>query len=253
MIGILKEGGNVFKNQHGQALTQRINQTDVRSTIAWLEELTGLELQDNALGSTGRKPTSGDLDLAVDANQVTKEQLANRLTQWVQSYKLKPEDYIRKSGISVHFKTPINGNPKMGYVQTDFMFLKDVPFSKFVLSAPGDSNYRGQDRNVLMNSIAKSMGYKLNQNAGLMTRTEPNQLISNDPDKIAKILLNNRATRDDLHSVETILAALENDPQRDAKLHDFAGYLEKSGRQLPQLESSAHPSNWFKYINQRLK
>ena len=38
MMKIL-EGGNVFKNQHGQALTQRINQTDVKPTLAWLEEM----------------------------------------------------------------------------------------------------------------------------------------------------------------------------------------------------------------------
>jgi hypothetical protein len=226
---ILAEGGNIFKDASGRALTQRINQTDVKSTIAWLEQLTGLELQDNALGSTGRKPTSGDLDLAVDANQVTKEQLVQRLSQWAVSHGLKPEENIRKSGISVHLKTPINGRPESGYVQTDFMFLKDVPFSKFILSAPANSNYRGQDRNVLMNSIAKSMGYKLNQNAGLMTRTEPNELISNDPDQIAKILLNNRATEKDLYSVETIIAALEKDPKKDAKLADAREHFAREG------------------------
>ena len=68
----LKEGGNVFKNSKGQALTQRINQTDVKPTLAWLEELVpGLDLQNNTLGSTGIKATSGDLDIAVDANTVT--------------------------------------------------------------------------------------------------------------------------------------------------------------------------------------
>jgi len=235
---ILSEGGNIFKDAGGRALTQRINQTDVKSTIAWLEQLTGLELQDNALGSTGRKPTSGDLDLAVDANQITKEQLVQRLSQWAVSHGLKPEENIRKSGISVHLKTPINGRPGSGYVQTDFMFLKDVPFSKFILSAPANSNYRGQDRNVLMNSMAKSMGYKLNQSAGLMTRTEPNELISNDPDQIAKILLNNRATEKDLYSVETIISALEKDPNRDAKLADAREHFAREGVPFSNTKSS---------------
>ena len=226
---IIKEGGNIFKDANGRALTQRINQTDVRSTIAWLEELTGLELQDNALGSTGRKPTSGDLDLAVDANQVTKDQLYNKLAQWATSHGFKPEDYVRKSGISVHLKTPINGRPDQGYVQTDFMFLKDVPFSKFILSAPGDSKYRGVDRNILINSMAKSMGHKLSQVAGLMTRTEPSKLITNDPDQLAKILLNKNATADDLHSVETIIRALEKDPKRDEKLKDAREHFAREG------------------------
>jgi uncharacterized protein (DUF1778 family) len=224
----LTEGGNIFKDASNRALTQRINQTDVKTTIAWLEQLTGMDLQDATLGSTGRKPTSGDLDLAVDANQYTKEQLVARLTQWAQSHELRPEEYIRKSGISVHLKTPINGRPDQGYVQTDFMFLKDVPFSKFILSAPADSNYKGQDRNVLMNSIAKSMGYKLNQTAGLQHRVS-NEIISNDPDQIAKILLNKSATRNDLHSVETIVAALDKDPQKDEKLKDAREHFAREG------------------------
>jgi hypothetical protein len=234
----LTEGGNIFKDASGRALTQRINQTDVRSTIAWLEQLTGMDLQDNTLGSTGRKPTSGDLDLAVDANQFTKEQMVAQLTQWAQMNKLKPEEYIRKSGISVHFKTPINGRPDSGYVQTDFMFLKDVPFSKFILSAPADSAYKGQDRNVLMNSIAKSMGYKLNQTAGLQDRAT-NEIISNDPDAIAQILLNKRATRNDLHSVETIISALEKDPKKDDKLADAREHFAREG--VPFMEGMELP------------
>jgi len=234
----LSEGGNIFKDASGRALTQRINQTDVKSTIAWLEQLTGLDLQDNTLGSTGRKPTSGDLDLAVDANQFTKEQMVAQLTQWAQMNKLKPEEYIRKSGISVHFKTPINGRPDSGYVQTDFMFLKDVPFSKFILSAPADSNYKGQDRNVLMNSVAKSMGYKLNQTAGLQDRAT-NEIISNDPDAIAKILLNKSATREDLLSVESIVRALEKDPQKDEKLKDAREHFAREG--VPFMEGMELP------------
>jgi hypothetical protein len=235
----LNEGGNIFKDASNRALTQRINQTDVRPTIAWLEQLTGMDLQDATLGSTGRKPTSGDLDLAVDANQFTKEQMVAQLTQWAQMNKLKPEEYIRKSGISVHFKTPINGRPDSGYVQTDFMFLKDVPFSKFILSAPADSAYKGQDRNVLMNSIAKSMGYKLNQTAGLQDRAT-NEIISNDPDQIAKILLNKSATREDLLSVESIVGALEKDPNKDAKLKDAREHFAREG--VPFMEGMELPS-----------
>jgi hypothetical protein len=235
----INEGGNIFKDASNRALTQRINQTDVRPTIAWLEQLTGMDLQDATLGSTGRKPTSGDLDLAVDANQFTKEQMVAQLTQWAQMNKLKPEEYIRKSGISVHFKTPIAGNPDKGYVQTDFMFLKDVPFSKFILSAPADSAYRGQDRNVLMNSIAKSMGYKLNQTAGLQDRAT-NEIISNDPDVIAQILLNKGATREDLLSVETIVAALEKDPEKDDKLKDAREHFAREG--VPFMEGMELPA-----------
>ncbi len=169
------EGGNVFRDADGRALTQRINQTDVKSTLAWLEELVpGLDLQNNTLGSTGIKDTSGDLDIAVDTAEVTKEQMVAQLTSWAQSQGFRPEEWVRKSGTAVHFRTPINGRPDLGYVQTDFMFLNNVPWSKFVLGAmPADSKYKGRERNVLMNSIAKSLGYKLNQIAGIQRRDDP--------------------------------------------------------------------------------
>jgi hypothetical protein len=231
------EGGNVFKDGDGRAVTQRINQTDVKPTLAWLEELVpGLDLQNNTLGSTGIKDTSGDLDIAVDVAQVTKEQMVAQLTRWAQSHGFKPEEWVKKSGTAVHFKTPINGNPDKGFVQTDFMFLNNVPWSKFVLGAmPADSKYKGRERKVLMNSIAKSMGYKLNQIAGIADR-DTNKIITDDPDRVAKLLLNRTATRQDLASVETILQALSTDPKRDTKLADFKQHMEREG--LPFLESA---------------
>ena len=230
----LLEGGNVFKDQEGHALTQRINQTDVKPTVAWLEQMTNLPLLDNMLGSTGRKPTSGDLDLAVDANQISKEDLEAHLKSWALSQKLKPDEYVKKTGTSVHFKTPINGDPGKGYVQTDFMFMRDVPWSSFFLTAPANSEYKGRDRNILVNSIAKSLGYKLNQNAGIQDRAS-NELITNSPDEAAKLLLGKNATRDDLYSVETILAKLANDPKRDEKLADARDHFKKNG--IPFVES----------------
>jgi hypothetical protein len=240
MIGVLKEGGNVFKGADGEALTQRINQTDVKPTLAWLEQmLPGLDIQGNTLGSTGIKDTSGDLDVAVDSSQLTKLQLTTRLQQWAQSHGFKPEEYVKQTGAGVHFKTPIAGNPSKGYVQTDFMFLKNVPWSKFVLGAmPADSQYKGRERNVLMNSLAKAQGYKLNQIAGIADRTT-NEIISDDPDQVAKMLLTKTATRADLASVESILAALKNDPNRDNKLADFREHMKREG--LPFMEGQSEP------------
>ena len=116
------------------------------------------------------------------------------------------------------------------------MFLKNVPWSKFVLGAmPADSKYKGKERNVLMNSIAKSMGYKLNQIAGIADRNT-NEIITDDPDAVAKMLLNKTATRQDLASVESILQALSTDPKREIKLADFREHMKREG--LPFLEST---------------
>jgi hypothetical protein len=89
-----------------------------------------------------------------------------------------------------------------------------------------------------MNSIAKSMGYKLNQTAGLQDRAT-NAIISNDPDVIAKILLNRQATREDLYSVESIVAALDNDPKKDEKLKDAREHFAREG--VPFMEGMELP------------
>ena len=259
----LLEGGNAFKDANGRALTQRINQTDIDPTVTWLEELTGLDLHgeldpDTAdashpqgyperwLGSTGKKDSSGDLDLGIDANEFTKDQMVALLSQWCAGYRFKPEDYIKKSGSIVHFKTPIDGRPDRGYVQTDFTFLLKPKWSQFVLSGGLGSQYQGRERNVMMNSIAKIMGYKLNQNDGIADRVT-NKLITDDPDKTAKLLLNPRATRADLRNVESILKALEKDPKREAKLADFKQHMERLG--LPFLESETPPVTGYTEVN----
>lgn len=246
----IDEGGNIFKDAAGQSLTQRISREDIPSTLTWLEKLLpGLELQSNTLGSTGLKPSSGDIDLAVDANRVTKEQLVQKLSDWAASQNQDPKDWVKKSGISVHFKTPIGGNARKGFVQTDFMFVPKPQFSKFILRQDPNSEYKGATRNVLINSIAKSMGYKLNQTSGIEDRST-GKLISDDPDRIAKILLTPRASQEDLASVERVMAALASDPRREAKLADFRDHMQRSGTPLD--ENVDTEVNWMARLRDRI-
>ena len=79
MANNLYEGGNVFKLTDGQPATTRISRENVVPTVQWLEQLTGLNLVDNMLGSTGRKETSGDLDLGIDETKITKDVLIQQL------------------------------------------------------------------------------------------------------------------------------------------------------------------------------
>jgi hypothetical protein len=212
---LVMEGGNIFKDASGQAITTRINQADIKPTIQWLENITGLPLVDNTLGSVGKKATSGDLDIAVDQKAIGKDELVAKLSQWVQSKGEDPKAWVRKSGISVHFLTPIDGNVQRGYVQTDFMFGDDIEQMKFGLHSAGDaSKYSGADRNLLMSSIAKSQGdLKYSWQKGLMNRSTE-QILSTNPDVIAATLIGQGATRKDFDSVESIMAALAKTPKR---------------------------------------
>jgi hypothetical protein len=230
----LLEGGNVFKDAQGQPATQRINQADVPATIAYLENVLGMEFpEERWLGSTGRKPTSGDLDLAVDLSEINKDQLAAKLTQFVQSQKQDPREWVRKGG-EVHFRTPIAGDPNKGYVQTDFMFFPNLDWGTFYYGGAEGSNYKGMNRNVLMSSLAKVQGLKVGAN-GMISRTT-DQLVrgGQDPNYVAKVLLGPAFSRENLKNVESIYTALSNDPDREVKLKDFREYLAREGLQEPQ-------------------
>jgi hypothetical protein len=179
--------------------------------------------------------------MAVDASEISKEQLAAKLTQWAVSHGEDPKAWVKKAG-EVHLRTPINGNPQNGYVQTDFMFFPNLDWGQFYYGGSEDSAYKGMNRNVLMSSIAKQQGLKVGAN-GMFSRTT-NQLVNGgmDPDYVAKTLLGANATRDNLKNVESIYAALSTDPKRDAKLADFREYLDREGLQEPTsvAESDTH-------------
>jgi hypothetical protein len=240
-MNLLKEGGNVFKDKQGQPLTQRINQADVPGTIQWLESVLGMDLsgeKDPAtgypsrwLGSTGKKATSGDLDIAIDTNEISKGELANKLTQFITGQQLDPREWVKQGG-EVHFRTPINGDANRGYVQTDFMFFPNLDWGQFYYGGGTDSAYKGMNRNVLMSSIAKSLGLKVGAN-GVFSRSSE-KLVTQDPDQLAKWLLGPNFNREHLKNVESIYAALSNDPDMDAKLKDFREYLAREGIQEPQ-------------------
>jgi hypothetical protein len=246
----LLEGGNVFKDADGKPLTGRINQSDVPATVAWLEQLTGIEFpRERWLGSTGKAPTSGDMDLAVDANEVSKEQLAAKLTQWIVSHKLPPAEWIKKGG-EVHLRTPIQGRPELGYVQTDFMFFPNLDWGTFYYNQGAGSAYKGMNRAVLMSSIAKHYGLKLGAN-GVFSRAS-NELLTMDPDEAARMILGPRATRDNLSTVETIFAALANDKDREVKIKDFRDYLTKEGLQQPDAVKEDADAHFLARLRDRI-
>ena len=237
----ITEGGNVFKLADGSEATQRINKADVVPTVQWLEGLTGLNLVDNMLGSTGYKETSGDLDLAVDVSKISKDVLVQQLLK----KGIEATD-IKKTGDSVHLKTPINGNPENGYVQTDFM-MGDPNFQRFSMTgSPEGSPFKGMHRHVLLASIAKAQGMKWSYKNGLMDRAT-NEVISKDPSEIAHKLFNGSAA--DLASVETILAKIKNLPNYNALVADAKETLGKENVQLPETQQatvSEGSAAWFK-------
>lgn len=233
----LREGGNVFKGADKQPLTRRIKREEIAATIAFLERSTGIDFsldkdEDDVpikwLGTTGRKADSGDLDLSVDAGEVDKKQLAAKLIE------LFGKDSVRMTGDSVHLKTAIEGDAANGFAQTDFMFSDDPQFQQFsVRGGLPDSPYKGEHRHIVLSSIARARGLKYSYKNGVMDPAT-DEVITKDPNKMAKDLLGQTAGINDIKSVESILAYIKKLPNYEELISAARETLSRQGVELPK-------------------
>jgi hypothetical protein len=237
MSDLLIEGGNVFKGADKEPLTRRIKREEIPGTIAYLEKEIGVDFSMDKdeegvpvkwLGTTGRKADSGDLDLSVDANEIDKKDFAAKLLA------IFGKDSVKLSGDSVHLKTPINGDPNNGFAQTDFMFSDDPTWQQFsVRGGLPDSPYKGEHRHILLSSIARARGLKYSYKNGLMD-PETDTTITKDPNKMAKDLLGQTATANDIKSVESITAYIKKLPNYEELVASARETLGKQGVELPE-------------------
>lgn len=245
----LLEGGGVFKDDAGSILTLSISKADVLPTVQWLETITGLELTDYMLGTTGKKEMSGDLDLAIDSNKVSKDEFVANLSAYITKKGGNPKDWIRKSGISVHFKTPIKGDEDNGYVQADFMFGEPNWLKWSMTGGREGSDLKGSHRHIILASIAKTKGLKWSFQNGLVNR-ETNDVITKDPNEIAKKLLGLSATSKNIEDPEAIIDYIIKLPNYEELVADARDTLSKDGVELPtanKLESYTPGTNaWFR-------
>ena len=250
---ILKEGGNIFKTDQG-AITQRIATKDVQASIDFIEKITGLTYdEEDWLGTTGKKNdpdgefeknSSGDLDLNTDANKISKEQLIAKLTAWLKTQgvddadimnvgRKKTDGWIKDAGDQVHFRTPIAGSDKNGFVQTDFMFTDNPDFQRGAKRG-GTPQFGGTDRAILLSAIARGRGLKFSPKFGLVDPTKGDEVIAATWDKIAPLLLGKGAKEPDTHTVETMLAFLKKDPNYEELIAPWKETMAKAGKEVPE-------------------
>ena len=179
------------------------------------------------IGSAGfKKVPPGDIDLMIESDDLVKQFNTATEKDPVKAAKKALEEYLKKkgyestmSGRNVHVGIPFDG----GVAQVDYMVIEDVPtVAPYHQHGPRgsyeDPDFKGSDIFIVINSIGKALGLKFDAFSGKLMRRDDNSVVARDRDAVAKILLNPNATADDLNSVKSILKALANDPERDAKL-----------------------------------
>ena len=239
---IILEGGNIFKGADKQPLTQRIKREDIPATVAWLEKVSGLPFPTTTwLGSTGKKATSGDLDLQVDANTTDKD----TLVQILLAAGVAKTD-IKKSGDSVHVKAPIAGDPANGFAQADLMFTDDPAWQSFAMAGSGEGSVLpGMARHIILSSIVAELqpNLKWSYKNGLVFR-DTNQPYENgkSPATLSKVTGIPVAK---LNSADDIVAAIKGASNYEQLIGRARETLEKSDIQLPESAPLPGTGAWF--------
>jgi len=177
--------------------------------------LNPLGLNSVAIGSA-HTPTpgemSGDMDLQVDLDEVkakfkTDDDKAARksLAQFVQDRGFQ----VRQAGVNVFVRLPVGDE----FYQVDLETIPNVAkVSRYHQhKIPKGSVYKGVGKQLMLAQLAKSKGYMYSAWQGLFARTPENkkgELVADEWDAIAQVLLGPNATGDNIDSVEAIMASL---------------------------------------------
>lgn len=146
----LKEGGYALKNTG----VTRIKREDIPATVQHVSQVSGIPIEDlHPLGSVGKTPDSGDIDLAVDSSKYDGQKIHDHLIK-----QLGEENGTYNKGTKVaSYAFPIANDQSKGLVQVDLMFTANTDWAKFSYHSPGtESKYKGAIRNILLMGVASS-------------------------------------------------------------------------------------------------
>jgi len=204
----LNEGGNVFD---GTTDFEHSMIPGIMKSVNTVLSKIGIKAIPIGSGATPTKgKVSGDLDMIVDVAALKDHFNMPDEPDKVIRQKLRQLFDLAgfetaQSGTSVHVKVPMGDHAH----QVDIMVVPNAAnAAKFhTHSIPAGSKWKGVNKQIAMAKLAKDKGMKWSPYKGLFNR-ETNELVSDNIDQIAKLLLGPNASGKDLGSVESIMSAL---------------------------------------------
>ena len=250
---------------HAIVESDRINKEDIAGVIATAKSMIPKQLLKNMqleIGSSGYKIDSGDIDLFVEAADVVALFKTQNEKDPVKVAKKKLGEFFtqknihnvvngRNVSIAVPYRQKTSNQDKVA--QVDVMVIQDAaivaPYHQHGPRGMYDvePEFKGEPIFILMNSIGKALGLKFDAFGGKLMKRDDNTVVGRTRDEVAKILLNPKATGDDLNSVRTIMNALRNDKKREDKL---AQAYDDQRKGLITLPESVQPGSatWFRSL-----
>ena len=245
-----------------------VKKDDVRSIVERARSLLPPEIAQSLqvdIGSAGFKIESGDIDLMVEADDVVKFFNTAESRDPVKDAKQLFKQYFEQQGVksvvsgrNVHIGIPYTDQQgRQLLAQVDVMVVPEAamvaPWHRHgprgVYDEPG---FKGSDVFVLMSSLAKYKNLKFDAFGARLMNRDNNEVVGRTRKQVAKILLGPMAKESDLNSVNTIMAALERDPEREGKL---AQARQDAARGLLRLPETAQVGTaaWFRQITDRIQ
>ena len=228
--------------------------------------LSKIGLKTYRVGS-GFRPTtgmySGDLDLQVDLDQIIdhfnaqpdpskKDTVDTANRRALAAYMNKLGFQTNQKGINVFVRTPLDG--KFYQVDLECIRKADKVSRYHQHNIPAGSTYKGVGKQLMLAMLAKEKGYVYSAWEGLYKRTPDNkkgELVADDWDEIAKVLLGLQFDGNDMDSAEAIMAALPPEYAQDLLARAKADKNWKERK--PRTESIRVGTNeWFRNMLNRL-
>ena len=241
---ILAEGGYAFRGAEGQQLTTTIRMSEVGPTLQHFSENflkpAGVERY-YPLGSTGKKSSSGDLDIVVGTGGEDTKTFKTSLLSYLQANLWAVNGEARLIGSNIAVMYPIVDSEEGNYVQIDLMLSSNPEDTAWLMSGTGDDQVKGVYRNLLLAFIAKVKSKTDGDANSKVTIQYPGGLrqqkydgkkwivqnVISDPKQILQALEIN-ADPLDVETFDELATVLASDSRYLPHLKDFEEYLATS-------------------------
>jgi hypothetical protein len=142
-------GGNAFPNMGA------ISIDEIHPTLEYIYNKLDINYRTEVLGSVGKKPFSGDIDIAVE---VPEEQQGDFVKLIRNTFGFNNVKKIGKlcstfTDIQEYDPTISCDRPRTGIIQVDFI-MGDVDWLKFFYHSPNQSIMKGAHRNIAISTLA---------------------------------------------------------------------------------------------------
>lgn len=232
------EGGNVVPG------AVELKKENFQSVMDNLKKILPPGLNLYPIGSAGHKEVSSDIDALIDADELMGAFPAKELKlsrKALEDYFKEKGLFAARTGVSVHVGIPIGQTDQL--VQVDLMAVENAAAAQPLHTHDyTDPTMKGGTLHAMwadlanLSSLPEHPSLMMSPYKGLVDRNSK-QLITNNKDEIAKIIIGPTASASDMGNPKKLLDALKQYPEKYNAIKD---------KYFPELKEGSR--EWFRFL-----